>query len=457
MSVEHVDAVVIGAGVSGLASAIELRAAGRDVCLLEAESRPGGVIQTDRLEGFLVERGPNAFRVSAPLLAWLLEHKLGNVLLRAGPESRQRALFLDGRLLWLPESLPGAVTTPLLSLGAKFRALSEVFYARGPGRAETVAEFVGRRFGDELLERAIAPFLVGVYAGDERALGAEAVFPQLVAWEQEHGSVLRGALVASLRRGRPRGWPGSYSTATGVEGFAEALAKRLGDAIRCESAVEEIVSEEGRLIVRCGESEWHAREVVCALPAAEAASLLAVRDEALRHLFEGISYAPMASVALPVDPSDSRERIHGFGFLVPRGAGLRLLGALFPARVFPDRAPEGRELVMAMLGGTRWPGVVDATDDALLESATIGLKRTLGAGVKHAPLAVHRWPRAVPQPGPDHRRRIEALRKATTARWPGLRLAGSYLDGVSVGDTLLSGVRAARSLIAASEPTSEPR
>jgi oxygen-dependent protoporphyrinogen oxidase len=449
------DALVIGSGISGLGAAVELRAAGHRVRVLEAGDRPGGVIRTDRREGFCLERGANAFRVPAPLYAWLLRHGLDGVLLRAGPEARMRALFLDGRLLWLPESLPGAVTTPLLSTRAKLRAVGEIFLGGGDGRDETVTEFVTRRFGKEILERAVAPFLTGVYAGDEDQLGAEAVFPQLVAWERSHGSVLRGALRDALRRGRPRGLPGSHSTATGVAGFVDALAQNVGDAVTCGARVDELACADGEVVARAGGSVWRARSVVVALPAREAGALLAPRDSELRALFDRIVYAPMASVALSVDPKRSRERIRGFGFLVPRQAGLRLLGALFPARVFPDRAPAGRELVMAMVGGTRWPGVVDASDEALLEAAQEGLDRTLGAEIAEAPLAIRRWPRAVPQPGPLHAAQIRELRAAVARTRPGVELAGSYLDGVSVGDALLSGVRAAQSLIPA-QPTAEP-
>jgi oxygen-dependent protoporphyrinogen oxidase len=142
-----------------------------------------------------------------------------------------------------------------------------------------------------------------------------------------------------------------------------------------------------------------------------------------------------------------RRRIEGFGFLVPREEGLALLGCLFMSRLFPDRAPPGRELLQCLYGGRRWPAAVAEPDDALHARAFADLDRTLGLGGEPLALGLARYEQAVPQPGRDHARRIAALRARLAAR-PGLALAGAYLDGVSVADSFASGVRAARELAA---------
>ena len=226
MSGSEVQAVVVGAGIAGLAAARELHRRGVAVAVLEAREHPGGVMRTGESRGFRFERGPNAFRVSAPALVFLRRHGLEAALLAAGPEARLRKLFLDDRLLPVPGGVVAATTTPLLSARGKLRALAEPFVSRGEGEAETVAAFVSRRFGPEVLERAVAPALVGVYAGDENALGAGAVFPGLVAFERDHGSVLGGAVRGALRRRGERGLTGSWSAQGGLADLAARLARR---------------------------------------------------------------------------------------------------------------------------------------------------------------------------------------------------------------------------------------
>jgi oxygen-dependent protoporphyrinogen oxidase len=191
---------------------------------------------------------------------------------------------------------------------------------------------------------------------------------------------------------------------------------------------------------------------VLAVPADAAAALLAPLDAEAAAALAGIEYAPVVSASLGVAPDAVREPLEGFGFLVPRAAGLRLLGCLFMSRLFPGRAPAGRELLTCMLGGARWPEAVETPDDALLAALRDDLDRALGLRGELEPLAVSRWPRAVPQPGRDHPRRVAALR-ARIAALPGLALAGAYLDGVAVADALASGLRAGDSILAASAST----
>jgi oxygen-dependent protoporphyrinogen oxidase len=319
---------------------------------------------------------------------------------------------------------------------------------RGDAAGESVAAFVSRRLGREALDALVAPFLVGVYAGDERRLGAEAVFPAWVGFERARGSILRGALSAARDRGRPRGLSGSWSLREGLGALARALAERLGERLALRAPVEALAPDGAAFRLECGGARLgvvSARAVVLAVPAHGAAALVRSLDAELAEGLGGIEYAPLATVAVGVDPAASPAPIRGFGFLVPRAAGLDLLGALFTSRVFPGRAPEGRELLTCMLGGARWRGATEAPDDALDARIAQGLERALG--LRSAPETVRRtrWPRAVPQPGTDHLRHVARLR-ALAARAGPLCLAGGYLDGIAVSDALASGVRAAEEL-----------
>jgi oxygen-dependent protoporphyrinogen oxidase len=438
-----VEVAVVGAGVAGLGAALALQAAGREVAVLEAGDAPGGVLRTETREGYTFERGPNALQLKPAALAFLERHGLARELVGAGPEARQRALFTGGRLEPVPTGLGAALRTPLLSARGKLRVLAEPFVPRGDGGGESVAGFVTRRLGPEALERLVAPFLVGVYAGDEAQLGAEAVFPALVGYERAHGSIARGALAAARDAARPRGRPGSWSGPAGLGGFARALAAPLGERLALGSAVVAFGRDRpGFALETAGGRALRARAVVLAVPAHAAAPLLRPLDAEAADLLAAVAYAPLVSAALGVDPTVTREPIRGFGFLVPKDTRLELLGVLFMSRVFPGRAPPGRELLTAMIGGARWPGAVDAPDDVLGARLAAGLERTLGLRDAPGPLALTRWRAAVPQPGPDHPRLVARLRERVSALGS-LRLAGAYLDGVSVADALASGPAAA--------------
>ncbi len=450
MSAHRVGAVVVGAGLAGLAAASELRRAGIDVRVLEGGPRVGGVVASARVGGYLVEQGPNTLRVAAPARRAIADLGLEPILAPAAPANRLRFLFHEGRLVPFPMGPLDAARTPLVSGRGKLRILREPFVRRGDPTGESVAEFVARRLGPEAVERLVGPFLTGVYAGDERALGAEAVFPSLVEAERRSGSIVRGML-AGMRRDpeAPKALPGIHSTAEGLGALPARLAADLGETVAVGTPVAAIARDAGgwRIESERGEGSWWSERVVLATPAPAASRLLAPLDGPLAELLAGIEYAPIAVLHMGVRPEAVEHPIEGFGFLVPRAAEMGLLGCLFMSNLFPGRAPEGRALLTCMAGGTRWPEAVDVPEDALRARIATDLDRALGLDTDPETVAVHRWRQAVPQPGPDHPRRIARARERLAGLGSGLALAGSYVAGVSVPDTLRSGVTAARTLI----------
>jgi oxygen-dependent protoporphyrinogen oxidase len=452
MAVAEIGAVVVGAGVAGLAAALELQASTREVLVIDASDRPGGVMRTDHVSGYVIERGPNTFQVKAPMLGLLRRLRREDSLLRARPASRLRFVFRDGRLMPVPMSPVGFLRTPLLSGRAKLRLLAEPLVRRGDATGESVSEFAGRRLGKEAVTHLIGPFLTGVYAGDEERLGAEAVFGGLVDLERSYGSIAVGGLlraVGAAGRRRERGLRGSYSAVEGLGPFARKLAELLVEPPALGSRVTGIERDDRGWQIGVsgpgGDRSFCSARVVVATPADEAARILRGVSREVAEALAGIEYAPVIGIPLGVDPAQVRSPIEGFGFLVPRDAGIRLLGCLFMSQLFPNRAPEGHELLQCLLGGQRWREAADLPDEVLVERTHDDLEQTLGLRAEPRTLAVTRWPRAIPQPDRDHVRRIAGIR-AELAGAPGLALAGSYLDGVSVPDTLASGVRAAREL-----------
>lgn len=465
----EVEALVVGAGVAGLGAAHGLRRRGIRALVVDPAPAPGGAMRSERIGPWLVEHGPNTIAVRPPLLELLRELGAEDLLVPAAPANRLRFLVQGGRLEPLPTGLGSAVRTPLLSARGKLRILAEPFVRRGDPTGESVAAFAARRLGPEAAERLVGAFLTGIYAGDERRLGAEAVFPSLVAYEREHGSLVRGGLAASRaakrakKEGGPQGLRGIHSAREGLGSLAAALAEHLDGELRLETRVVSLTPERqnggrsggggegGRsdesggacwrveLESRDGAETLRTRRVVLATPAPEAAELLRSLESEAAEILASLEYAPLAVAHLGVDRGATREPVRGFGLLVPRAEGLRLLGCLFPGELFPDRAPPDRSLLTCMIGGTRWPEAVDVPDDRLLEGLLRELDAILGLRGEPEVLRIVRWRRAVCQPGPDHPRRIAALR-AGVARHPGLSLAGAYLDGVAVPDALASGL-----------------
>jgi len=338
----------------------------------------------------------------------------------------------------------------LLSTRAKLRLLAEPFIPGRDPETESVAEFTGRRLGREVAENLVGPFLTGVYAGDEHELGADAVFPALTEFERRSGSIVLGQLGSAFSRGRPRGLRGTWSGVQGMGPFARQIAERLRDAPALETQVSSIHHDGvgwnlsmqgpgGALTVR-------AQKVVIATSAQGAAEVLRGVSSELPKALEEIDYAPVVGMAVGVDPRSSKIPIEGFGFLVGREEGLGLLGCLFMSRLFPGRAPAGRELLQCLVGGARWREAVELPEDTLRARLFEELEGILGLQEEPELVAMSRVPRAVPQPGRHHM----ALRQVITSalkELPGVTLAGAYLDGVSVADALASGVRAARSLL----------
>jgi oxygen-dependent protoporphyrinogen oxidase len=445
-TVPDVGAAVVGSGIAGLAAGLELQRETAEVLVVDAGDRPGGAMRTDHVAGYVVERGPNTFQVKAPLLAALREQRLDDALLKAGPASRRRFILRDRGLVSVPGSPLGLIGSPLLSAGGKLRLLAEPFVRRRNDE-ESVAEWGRRRLGAQAVAHLIGPFLTGIYAGDEEQLGAEAVFPQLVALERRFGSVAIGGLLGAFGRRGARGLKGSWSAPQGLGPLARRLAERLSERPALSATVTGLRREGSAwhlsVVSSAGQTEVRAAKVVLAVPADAAAQLLAPVEPRAAELLSGVAYAPVVSLPLGVKRADLARAARGFGFLVPRDGDPHLLGCLFMSQLFPGRAPRDHELLHCMLGGTRWPAAVDQPDDVLLAAAAPAIDRALGLRGGLQDLGAARWLRAIPQPGRDHGRRLAEVRARLSAL-PGLALAGSYVAGVSLADAFASGLTAAR-------------
>jgi oxygen-dependent protoporphyrinogen oxidase len=433
------DAVVLGGGISGLTVAFLLKERGLSVRLLEAADRPGGCITTWRKDGFLFELGPNTVLNNAQEIDRLCEAAgLLGERLEAFPAARKRFVVKGGRLVALPSGPLGFLATPLFSLRAKARLLKEPFIAPAPrDTEESIAAFVRRRLGRELLDYAVAPFVSGVYAGDPEALSVRHAVAKIYALEQEHGSLIRGALA---RRKGPAPQGGLFSFRDGLETLPRRLALALGEGYTAPAAVLSVRREGMDFSVVFsrpggqGES-LRTRAVVSALPAAAASAVLSPLGGEFPFQVRTLPYADVALVCLGLRRQDVAHPLDGFGFLAPEVERRFVLGCLFPSSLFPGRAPEGHVALTAFAGGAVHPERASLEEDELVHQTLKDLSPLLGLRGSPVLARVERWRPAIPQYNLGHGAYLRAARELEGTH-PGLFVSGNLLLGVSVGNCI---------------------
>jgi len=433
-----IDTVVVGAGLSGLTRADAMARSGQDVLLLEESSRAGGVVSSEKRDGFLLEKGPNTVRPTPELWQLVVGLDLEGEALLASPRE-PRFIDFQGSLQPVPMSLKSFLSTPLLSWRGKLRLLAEPSVLPSRERVESVASFFQRRLGPEVAERFVEPFISGVFAGDAWQLSVAECFPKLARWERDFSGLLAGALIERWRASGPPLVRGLLSFPAGLETLPLAIAARLGDRLRTGTRVEELARSENRWIVRTAKEEIQARRVVLATPAREAALLVASFAPVAAAALRAIPHPPLVvlHLAWPIDAFSSPPR--GFGHLVVPQPERRVLGAIYSSSLFPDRAPVGRFLTTVFLGGTRDPAAVDLSGPELAAIAEHDLA-VLHPSSPFEIVRITRYARALPQYDLDHTSRIEALQH-TERDWPGLSFLGNYRGGVSVGDVVANATR----------------
>lgn len=448
------EVIIVGGGPAGLACAVTLQAQGVAVLVLEAGERPGGNVQSERVEGFLLERGPHTVLASADDvfgLAGTLD--LLPAAIPSLPTAEDRFIARAGRLHSVPTGPWSLLTSGLLSWRSKLALATEPLRTGRGGPQDSAAQFFERRFGPEAARLLAGAFISGVYAGDPQALSAAAAFPLFWGFERDHGGMLRGGLAlrrrrAAERRARGDGSPrrrGLWSFAEGLGQLTQAAAAALGPRCRCGEAAQRVVRADGRWTVELASGSLRAPRLVLAVPPQNAAHLLQDVDAALAGLLEDLPMAPVAVVQLGYREGAAAVP-DGFGFLVPRGEGVRTLGVLFPSRLFAGRAPAGGDLLTGFVGGVLDRGALDLDDDALAAVVRADLQTLTGLRTPPDLVRVRRVPAAIPQLVHGHLQRMAEVQQRLAAV-PGLRLAGNYLTGVGLKDALRSGIEAGAAVL----------
>jgi oxygen-dependent protoporphyrinogen oxidase len=442
------DVVVVGAGISGLVAAYRLQCAGLTVQVVEAAARPGGVIQSVVRDGCLFERGPNSALDTTPLIGRLVAALgLGAHMRFASAAADRRYVVRHGKPMPLPLS-PGAfMRTRLFSPSAKLALLREIFVAPAPPQAEeSIAAFVRRRLGREFLDYAIDPFVAGIYAGDPEQISVRAAFPKLHALEQRWGSLIRGQVLGARERRHlqqtAKNTAKSFSFAHGMQQLSDALAAALTQLSLSTRATRIERDATGLFTLHAEQAgrpcDWRSRALLLATPAAAAATLLHEHASDASAALQTIHYAPVATVASAYAADSIDHPLDGFGCLVPRKEGRRILGVLFSSCMFEGRAPAGTALLTTFVGGQRAPELPGLPVPEI--AALVHGEHALLLGARRPPMfqAVTRWPQAIPQYTLGH---LDRVARATAAQrmLPGLFFCASWKGGVSVGDCIANG------------------
>ena len=434
---------IIGAGITGLTAAFGLKRNGVPVTVYEAGGRAGGVIQSARKDGFLAESGPNTLLETAPEISQLVQDlnlESRRQYTDAGAEAR--FVVRGGRPLAMPSSPLGIFTSKLLSAKAKFALVHEFFMPpRRDSKEESVADFVTRRLSKEFLERLVDALVAGIYAGDPYKLSVQHALPRLAQLETKYGSLVKGQIRGARERRKSgqisRDRAPKLSFDEGLKVLPDTLAAQLD--VRFNTAVTRLTKtgDAWRVTTPGGEYE-HSAVVYCGTAYRLAELSIAMDQPVDVSLFSEIRYAPVASVVLGFRREDVAHPCQGFGMLIPKMEGFKILGTIFSSALFPNRAPAGHILLTSYIGGERYPELAGLSPDELVKLTCADLATLLG--VKGKPVFTHTalYPRAIPQYNLGYGKFKERINEIESNA-PGLFFAGHFRDGVSLGDSILSG------------------
>lgn len=438
--------LIIGAGISGLSTAFWLKQNGVGVRIFEKNSFSGGSIRTEKINGYIIEHGPNSALETTPLIDKLInELGISDKKIYANDCAKKRYIIRNGKLHALPMSPVSFLGTKLFTLSAKLRLFKEPFIKSKSHPNETIAEFTERRLGTEFLDYAINPFVAGVFAGNPRDLNVKTAFPRLYELEKNYGSLIGGA-IKSRRERKKRAEASKQSAKTfsflnGMNDLTSAIAERLKNDILNQVEVSDISKIENLFSVDYTHENKNFIEsfdvVILSVPAYAAAPMIRKFSSDISILLRDIYYPPVNVIITSFKREQFAFIPDGFGYLVPEKENSKILGSLWNTVIFPDRAPKDEFVLTNFIGGSRNADLTGLNDDELLKITISELNKSIG--VKGQPVfsKIIRWEKAIPQYRKNYSDVFDLLDKFHINN-PGLFLCNNYYRGISVGDCIKS-------------------
>ena len=456
MEPQQTDILIIGAGLTGLTTGFWLTRAGKDIHILEKADRVGGQIHTFREKDFVYESGPNTGVVSYPEVAELFEALSPACALEtAREESKRRLIWKGNRFRALPSGLFSAVTTPLFTLGDKFRILGEPFRAKGNNPDESVGELAARRLGKSFLHYAVDPFLSGVYAGDPMKLVTRYALPKLYNLEQQYGSFIRGTIAKAKQPKTDRDRLASkkvFSAAGGLDKLTGAMAGAIGPARITLSAADVTVRPcadkwMATYSTADGEQTIIAERIITTTGAYTLPALLPFVPKEKMERISNLHYAPVVQASVGFRDTGTL-RFDAFGGLVPSCEKKDVLGILFPSACFTGRAPEEGALFSFFIGGVKHADLTTWPEEELKVLIRHELHTMLKFPEEIEPdmIRIFRHEHAIPQYEQSSGSRFETIDELQ-ARYPGLTLAGNIKGGIGMADRIRQATEIADKLI----------
>ena len=435
--------IVLGAGISGLATAYWLKKEGFDIHILEAKSEPGGSMVTTSKDGFTIDFGPNSGLETTPLISKLVEEVgIKDKMIYAKDESNKRYILKDSELHALPTSPPAFLSTKLFSLKAKLRVMGEPFIGKSDdGYYQSIAQFVERRLGKEFLEYAIDPFVSGVFAGNPYKLSVKSAFPKLYRLEEVYGGLVKGMIKGAKERKQrneeSKQSAKMFSFIDGMQSFPKAIAQKFENQIEYNVKISSIDKNESGYKINYNinnENKSLTTDVILSTaPVHKAATLFTKFDAEFEKHANDIFYPPVLVLYLGYKKKQIKRALDGFGFLIPSKMKKNFLGAIWSSTIFENRAPEDYASFTLFIGGARNPNLFDEPTDTIINRAVKEFSEIMNVEGKPELKVYKEWQKAIPQYNLgyiEHENYFDKFEEEN----PGIFLSGNYRGGISIGD-----------------------
>jgi oxygen-dependent protoporphyrinogen oxidase len=444
--VSKFDVIIVGGGISGLSALhfLRLKNPQLSVKLFEAESRLGGTIGTDQIDGYSFDWGPNGFLDREPLTLQLCDELgLSDKLERANESVNNRYILKGGRLRSVPMSAPKFLMADIISWPGKFRIAMEPFSkARTNGNDESIYDFACRRIGREAADYLVQPMVSGVYGGVAQRMSLQSCFPIMRQMEDDYGSLFK-AMIAKAKAAKAEGnkgggpsGPGGWLTSFrgGLNCIVERFHERYAPFIVVNRSAEQITKGDDGYAIRFSDgSVDQARNIIVATPASVTARVTSGLSSALSQALASIPYAPISVICAGYRADQIKQSVDGFGFLVPQKEGRRILGSIWTSSIFADRAPRGMIQFRTMAGGDGDHESIELSDNELLALAKHDLGEIMGISGEPVIVKVYRWKEGIPQYRVGHRKLLDRIEGELNSIG-GIYLAGNAYYGIGLND-----------------------